>query len=71
MTNEEFSRAIVTNYLSPREVERTYGIKVQTQEAWRHHNRYGWRDLTIKVGRNVRYKREDIDAWLESRKGIL
>ncbi len=63
--------ACATNYLSSLEIERDYGIKVQTQDAWRHHNRYGWRDLAIKVGRNVRYRRSDVEAWLESRKGIV
>ena len=54
----------------PAEVHRDYGILESTQAVWRSTNRYGWRDLAIKVGRNVRYRRADIEAWLSSRKGL-
>lgn len=52
------------------DVEREYGIPVRTQRMWKYRNSYGWRDLTIKVGAMVRYRRADIDAWLQSRKGV-
>ena len=45
-----------------------YGIPVTTQEVWHATNRYGWRDLAIKVGRLVWYRREDIERWFESRR---
>jgi hypothetical protein len=56
--------------ISPAEVEHEYDIAEQTQAVWRCDNRYGWRDLTIKIGRKVRYRRRDIEAWLESRRGL-
>jgi len=56
---------------NPAEIERELGIKESTQAVWRSTNRYGWRDLTIKVGRNVRYRRADVEAWLSSRRGLV
>lgn len=56
--------------LTPKDIEREYGIAVRTQRIWKFYNRYGWRDLTIKVGGMVRYERADIEAWLQSRKGV-
>lgn len=59
-----------TQLLTPTDVEREFGIPVRTQRMWKYRNSYGWRDLTIKVGAMVRYRRADIDAWLQSRKGV-
>lgn len=54
----------------PAQVETEYGIAEQTQAVWRSTDRYGWRKLTIKVGRKVAYRRRDIEDWLESRRGL-
>ena len=54
--------------LTPRDVDQHYRIKEQTQAVWRCTNRYNFRDLVIKVGSNVRYRRGDLEAWLESRR---
>jgi hypothetical protein len=59
-----------TEILTPGDVEREYGIPVSTQRVWKCLNRYGWGDLTIKVGRSTRYRRADIEAWLAARKGV-
>lgn len=40
------------------------GIAPQTLRMWRHR---GQGPLAIKYGRKVMYRREDIEAWLESR----
>lgn len=56
--------------ITPEDVARDYGIPVRTQHVWKCANRYGWADLTIKVGRSSRYRRADIEAWLQSRKGV-
>jgi len=56
--------------ISPGEVANDYGIPEQTQAVWRCTNRYGWRDFTIKVGARVAYRRSDIEAWLDSRRGL-
>lgn len=38
-------------------------------EAWCERSRWdGSGPAYIKIGRSVRYKRSDVDAWLESRK---
>jgi hypothetical protein len=54
----------------PEDVERDYGIKRSTQAVWRSTNRYGWRDIAVKVGRSIRYRREDLEKWLASRTGL-
>jgi excisionase family DNA binding protein len=41
------------------------GVKPQTLALWRSVGRYGI--PVIKVGRLVRYRRTDLDAWLEAR----
>ncbi len=57
--------------ISPKEVASEYDISVHTQNIWRFYNRYGWRDITIRVGRKVAYRRDDIEKWLESRRGLV
>jgi excisionase family DNA binding protein len=50
--------------LRPPEVAEVTGLSVHTLAVWRTKNegpRY------VKVGRFVRYRSEDLDAWLESR----
>lgn len=56
--------------IDPVTVESDYKIKVSTQRVWKCQNRYGWRELCIKSGSKVVYKRADIENWLEARKGI-
>lgn len=56
--------------ITPKEVEFQYHIPVTTQRVWKCANRYGWRDLCIKRGSRIVYKRADIENWLESRKGM-
>lgn len=61
---------VVKRIITPEDVERDYGIPVATQRVWKCHNRHGWADLTIKVGRSARYEKADIDAWFAARKGV-
>ncbi|MGO8754891.1 MAG: hypothetical protein ACLQHK_06625 [Gallionellaceae bacterium] len=56
--------------INPDEVAKDYGIPVTTQRVWKSTNRYGWAELTIKVGRSVRYRRSRIEQWLTDRTGI-
>jgi excisionase family DNA binding protein len=42
------------------------GVKPQTLAAWRMSGRYGLPFL--KIGRLVRYRRGDLERWLESRR---
>ena len=55
----------------PADVEIEYGIPETTQAVWRCVNRYGCRDMTIKLGRRIAYRRSDIELWLESRRGLV
>jgi hypothetical protein len=59
-----------TDLIFPPDVASDYDIPETTQAVWRCTNRYGWRDLTIKLGRRIAYRRTDIEAWLESRRGM-
>lgn len=56
--------------IDPDTVERDYRIPKPTQSVWRCTNRYGWGDMTVRIGRRVMYTRSDIEAWLASRKGV-
>jgi len=65
----ESTRTIPTaEMLTPRDVVQKYQILEGTQAVWRSTNRYGFRDLVIKLGSSVRYKRDDFDRWIESRR---
>lgn len=59
-----------TDIITPEQVEADYKIPVTTQRAWKCTNRYGWRDLTIKRGRCVVYRRSAVEQWFTSRTGI-
>lgn len=49
--------------LTSEEVSRILGIRAQSLAVWRLHKR----ELPfIHVGRLVRYRRSDIEAWLEA-----
>lgn len=48
---------------SPEEVAEEFGIPVGTVYAWRYK---GTGPRGYKIGRHVRYKRADLDAWLEA-----
>lgn len=49
--------------LSERDVETTYGIERRTLQAWRLR---GQGPVFLKVGRMVRYRVEDIEAFLDA-----
>lgn len=51
--------------LSTEEAAEYLGTKPHTLEIWRAVGRYGI--PYIKVGRLVKYRRADLDAWLASR----
>jgi excisionase family DNA binding protein len=44
---------------------RVVGVDPRTMEQWRYQ---GKGPAYLKVGRQVRYRRHDIDAWLHSRR---
>jgi len=53
------------SFLTNNEAASYIGVKPQTLMLWRMTKRY--QIPYTKVGRNVRYRREDLDAWLASR----
>lgn len=51
--------------LSTAELSEYYGIAESTLRHWRH---YGRGPVGFRVGRRVRYRRSDADAWLEAQR---
>ncbi len=52
--------------LSNEEAAEYIGVRKETLDAWRCIGRY--QIPHIKVGRLVKYRKSDLDAWLESRR---
>ena len=51
------------------QIEGEYGTPTKrTSYVWACTNRYGFRDLIIKVGSRSKIRRSDFERWLESRK---
>jgi excisionase family DNA binding protein len=53
------------NLLSPAEAAELLGVKTQTLAVWRCSGRHGL--PFIKVGNFVKYRRSDLERWLEER----
>ena len=51
------------NLMTSGDVEAEYGIKTQRLAQWRHE---GDGPVFLKEGNWVRYRRDDIEAWLDS-----
>ena len=54
-----------SDFLSPGEAAQHLGVPVRRLESWRSTKRYGL--PYIKLGGEVRYRKTDLDRWLESR----
>ncbi|WP_309499702.1 helix-turn-helix domain-containing protein [Sulfurovum sp.] len=52
-------------WLNPREVNSQYGLSVSTLAKWRMYN---LNLVFSKIGKYIKYKRSDIEAFLESNK---
>lgn len=52
--------------LAPKETARYLGVAVDTLSIWRCTGRYNL--PYIKAGTRVRYKKEDLDAWITKRR---
>lgn len=60
------STAVAPSKLLTREQAAAYlGLQIQTLAVWAITGRYGL--PMVKVGRSVRYRQTDLDAWLERR----
>ena len=55
-----------SDLLTPEEVANALGLSHRTLAAWRSNRR----NLLpyVKVGNRIRYRRQDVAAWLESRR---
>jgi excisionase family DNA binding protein len=52
---------------STKEVAAYLGVPVGTLHNWRYH---GVGPRAAKVGQQLRYRWEDVEAWLEERSGV-
>lgn len=59
------AHAAAERMLGTEESAQYLGVKRHTLEVWRVNGRYGI--PFVKVGRLVKYRRADLDAWLASR----
>lgn len=55
----------IKEWLNPREVNKEFGFSTSTLAKWRMNN---LNLIFSKVGKYIRYKRSDIEAFLESNK---
>ena len=51
----------MSDLLSPQQLAEYLGVPVRTVYAWNHE---GTGPTPIRVGRHVRYRRDDVEAWL-------
>ena len=51
--------------MTPRDAAVYIGVKINTLAVWRMTNRYGL--PFVKLGKIVRYRKADLDIWLENR----
>ena len=63
MTSATLSTAAAL--LTPEQAAAHLDVEVQTLAQWRSSGRHSLPYL--KIGRNVRYRKSDLDAWLEKR----
>lgn len=54
----------MTTLLTEAEVARLLGLSPRTLRRWRHANRSG--PPFVYIGGRVRYRRDELEAWLES-----
>jgi excisionase family DNA binding protein len=54
---------VAQEFLSPVELADYLGVPVATVYGWRH---FGTGPVGSKLGRHVRYRRSDVDAWVSS-----
>jgi excisionase family DNA binding protein len=65
---QRFAEALTltpTDLLTPDQVAAALGLSHRTLAAWRSNRRNPL--PYVKVGSRVRYRRQDVDAWLKSR----
>jgi excisionase family DNA binding protein len=53
--------------IPPKETSEILGVAVQTLALWRMTGKHGL--PFVKVGRQIRYRVDDIDTWLSERRG--
>jgi excisionase family DNA binding protein len=47
--------------LTPSQLAEMLGVPVATLYAWRYH---GKGPIAVRVGRHLRYRRDEVDAWI-------
>lgn len=63
MPSQNSSTALSPDLWTPARAAQELGVSVRTLSAWRSSGRYTL--PYVKVGRLVRYRQEDVRAWLQ------
>ena len=61
----ETCNVMPSGVMTPRDAAVYIGVKINTLAVWRMTNKYGLRYL--KLGKAIRYRKEDLDEWLASK----
>jgi excisionase family DNA binding protein len=69
MRQAELQTQAEPDWLTVPEVAALCTVSVGTVRLWIHGNRFGWRDRGYKIGGALRFKRQDVLDWIESRRG--
>jgi len=62
--NEEIELLKIKKYFTPRELEKVYGFGLDNQAKMRSERKIPF----SKIGRYIRYNRDEIDDWIEKNK---
>jgi len=65
LTGDSSMKSVQDSLLTRPQAAELLGVKVQTLAAWAVDGRYGL--PFVKVGRSVRYRRSEIEAFIERR----
>lgn len=65
MSSEDLTKFDADQLLDEKAAATYLDLKPGTLSVWRSTGRYAI--PFVKIGRNVRYRRADLDAWLEQR----
>ena len=63
---KDFNTKDEVTWLDPKELFRIYGFSISRQAALRAEKEIPFH----RVGKYIRYKKQDIDAWLEAHKVV-
>lgn len=67
MTTNSVINEATPHLISPAELAAALGVPLATIYTWRSR---GYGPPAVKVGKHLRWRREDVEAWLEERRDL-